>query len=152
MITGGEETSATLTVTATNSEAGGASTSQTIALSVLDLTSVTISGSAQEGQTLTALEDVVLREIDGLCGDGITAAELAKARAQLRARLVYDATSVTDIAHQLGFFETIGSWRSYRDLQLRLDAVTVESVQATASKYLTPDNRTIGWFDPTPAA
>ena len=36
------------------------------------------------------------------------AAELAKVKAQLRARFVYDADSVTDIAHQLGYFETIG--------------------------------------------
>jgi zinc protease len=101
-----------------------------------------------EGQTLAAVEEAILREIDRLCRDGITAAELTKVHAQVRARLVYDAASVTDIAHQLGFFETIGSWRSYRDLQLRLDAVTVDAVQAAAAKYLTPANRTIGWFEP----
>jgi zinc protease len=107
-----------------------------------------ISVVVTEGQTLAAVEDTILREIDRLCRDGITAAELTKVHAQLRARLVYDAASVTDIAHQLGFFETIGSWRSYRDLQLRLDAVTVDAVQAAAAKYLTPANRTIGWFEP----
>jgi zinc protease len=107
-----------------------------------------ISAVVAEGQTLGAVEETILREIDRLCRDGITAAELAKVQSQLRARLVYDATSVTDIAHQLGFFETIGSWRSYRDLQTRLDAVTVDAVQAAAAKYLTPANRTIGWFEP----
>ena len=40
---------------------------------------------------------------------GITDAELAKAKAQLRARLVFDNDSVTNIAHQLGYFETIAS-------------------------------------------
>jgi zinc protease len=107
-----------------------------------------ISVVVAEGQTLAAVEDTILREIDRLCRDGITAAELTKVHAQLRARLVYDAASVTDIAHQLGFFETIGSWRSYRDLQLRLDAVTVDAVQAAAAKHLKPANRTIGWFEP----
>ena len=107
-----------------------------------------ISAVVAEGQTLAAVEETILREIDRLCRDGITAAELIKVHSQLRARLVYDTTSVTDIAHQLGFFETIGSWRSHRDLQLRLDAVTVDGVQAAATKYLTPANRTIGWFEP----
>jgi zinc protease len=107
-----------------------------------------ISAVVAEGQTLGAMEETILREIDKLCRDGITAAELAKVHSQLRARLVYDATSVTDIAHQLGFFETIGSWRSYRDLETRLDDVTVDAVQAAAAKYLTPANRTIGWFEP----
>ena len=41
--------------------------------------------------------------------DGVTPAELAKAKAQLKARLVFDNDSVTNIAHQLGYFETIAS-------------------------------------------
>ena len=41
--------------------------------------------------------------------DGVTDAELAKAKAQLNARLVFDNDSVTNIAHQLGYFETIAS-------------------------------------------
>ena len=61
-----------------------------------------------EGQTLQAVEDAVLRELDRFARDGITEPELTKVRAQLRARFVYDSDSVTDIAHQLGYFETIG--------------------------------------------
>jgi zinc protease len=90
----------------------------------------------------------MLREIDRLCRDGITQAELAKVQSQLRARLVYDAASVTDIAHQLGFFETIGSWRDYHDVLPRMASVTLDSVQDVARRYLTASNRTIGWFEP----
>ena len=73
---------------------------------------------------------------------------MKKVHAQLRARFVYDGDSVTDIAHQIGYFETISSWRAYHALRNRLDAVTIEQVQAAAVKYLTPSNRTIGWFEP----
>ena len=107
-----------------------------------------INASVAEGQSLAAVEDVMLREIDRLRTGGITDAELAKVNAQLRARFVYDADSVTDIAHQLGYFETISSWRSYETLKPRLEAVTAEAVHAAASKYLSPSNRTIGWFEP----
>ena len=66
----------------------------------------------------------------------------------MRARFVYDGDSVTDIAHQLGYFETIGSWRAYHDLIPRLAHVTLDQVNAAARRYLAADNRTIGWFEP----
>jgi zinc protease len=100
------------------------------------------------GQALSAVEEVVVREIDRLCAQGITPDELKKVHAQLRARFVYDGDSVTDIAHQIGYFETIASWGAYHSLRARLDAVTVEQVQAAAVQYLKPSNRTIGWFEP----
>ena len=107
-----------------------------------------INVSVAEGRSLAAVEEAVLAEIDRLVHDGITPAELHKVRTQLRARLVYDAASVTDIAHQLGYFETIASWRAYGGLGARLDAVTVEAVQEAARACLTAENRTIGWFEP----
>ncbi len=108
----------------------------------------TINASVAEGRTLAAVEDAILAELERLCRDGITPAELAKVNAQLRARFVYDADSVTDIAHQLGYFETIASWRAYATLRERLDAVTPELVHAAATRYLIDENRTIGWFEP----
>ena len=107
-----------------------------------------IYASVAEGQTLASVEEVVLQEIDRLCKEGITPEELKKVNAQLRARFVFDGDSVTDIAHQIGYFETIAEWPAYHMLRQRLDAVTIEQVQAAAAKYLTPANRTIGWFEP----
>ncbi|MBY0496253.1 MAG: insulinase family protein [Cyanobacteria bacterium] len=107
-----------------------------------------IYASVAEGQSLSAVEEVLLREINYLREDGITPQELVKVQAQLRARFVYDGDSVTDIAHQIGYFETISTWPAYNMLRVRLDAVTVEQVHAAVTKYLTPSNRTIGWFEP----
>jgi predicted Zn-dependent peptidase len=80
---------------------------------------------------------------------GITAAELVKAKAQLRARLVFDSDSVTNIAHQLGYYETIASLDVFTDAPTRIAAVTLEDV-AAAARVLAPSNRTVGWFDPLP--
>ena len=107
-----------------------------------------INAAVAEGQSIAAVENAVLGEIDKLRADGITPAELTKVHAQLSARFIYDADSVTDIAHQLGYFEVIGSWRAYEQLRERLDKVTPELVHAAASKYLAASNRTIGWFEP----
>jgi zinc protease len=101
-----------------------------------------------EGQTLSAVEDAVRREIDRVRREGVTELELRKVHAQLRARFVYDSDSVTDIAHQLGYFETVASWRDYHELIPRLESVTLDQVNRAAAKYLTPDNTTIGWFEP----
>jgi zinc protease len=105
-----------------------------------------------DGRTLQELEEAILRELDRVRRDGITEEELGKIRAQLRARFVFDSDSVTDIAHQLGYFETIGSWREYQELIPRLSSVTVDQVNEVARKYLSPDNRTIGWFEPDNAS
>jgi zinc protease len=107
----------------------------------------TVSATVAEGRRLDEVEGVLLAEIDRLATAGVTDAELAKARAQLRARFVYDADSVTDIAHQLGYFQTIAGWRRWLELEARLEAVTVGQVQAVAARYLSADNRTIGWFE-----
>lgn len=107
-----------------------------------------LSAGVAEGQSLAAVEEAVLAEIGRLCANGITPEELTKVQAQLRARFIYDVDSVTDIAHQIGYFETIASWGAYHSLRHRLDAVTVDHVHAAAQKYLVPANRTIGWFEP----
>jgi zinc protease len=101
-----------------------------------------------DGQTLRTVEDVIFGEIERFVREGLTEPELAKARTQLRARFVYDSDSVTDIAHQLGYFETVDRWQTYPDLVPRLATVTVDQVNAVARKYLTAENRTVGWFEP----
>ena len=107
-----------------------------------------IQAAVADGQALSAVEAAMLAEIDKLRTAGITPEELKKVHAQLRARFVYDGDSVTDIAHQIGYFETIAEWSAYHNLRRRLDAVTIEQVQAAAMKYLAPANCTIGWFEP----
>ena len=111
----------------------------------------TISITATEGTPLARVEDAATAELDRVRGEGVTEAELAKARYQLRARSVFENDSITNIAHQLGYFETIASWRLFQSMRERIDAVTVAEVSAAAAARLTPSNRTVGWFDPLPA-
>jgi len=70
--------------------------------------------------------------------------------------LIFEDDSITNIAHQLGYFATIGRWQDFHALPARIDAVTVEQVAQVAARRLAPTSRTIGWFSPaaaqTPAA
>jgi predicted Zn-dependent peptidase len=81
---------------------------------------------------------------------GVTDAELATAKRQLKARLVFDSDSITNIAHQLGYFETIGGVDAFLTLQQRIASVTVEEVATAVAATFSASNRTIGWFDPLP--
>jgi zinc protease len=109
-----------------------------------------LSATANEGTALASVEAALLEALADVQRHGVTGPELAKAKAQLRARLVFDSDSVTNIAHQLGFFETIGSLDVITTAPARIAAVTLEEVAAAASAVLAPSNRTIGWFDPLP--
>src|SRR6185503_3863021 len=111
-----------------------------------------VSATAKTGVPLAAVESALLAELDAVCREGVTAAELTKAKAQLRARLVFDSDSVTNIAHQLGYFETIGSLDAFTDAPSRIAAVSLEDVAAAARLVLAASNRTVGYFDPLPVA
>jgi zinc protease len=108
----------------------------------------TISLTAMEGTPLDQLEEALMTEIDRVCAEGVTAHELQKAKHQLRARMVFENDSISNLAHQLGFFATIGEWQDYLRIPPRIDAVTVDQVAGVAARRLAPANRTIGLFDP----
>ena len=110
----------------------------------------TVSVTANEGTPLASVEAAMLESLAGVETNGITEAELVKAKAQLRARMVFDTDSVTNIAHQLGYYETIASVDAFTSSPARIAAVTLEEVAAAARTVLAPSNRTIGWFDPLP--
>lgn len=107
-----------------------------------------VSVTAAAGQPSQAVEDAALEELDRVQASGITGTELDRARRQLRARMVFENDSVTNVAHQLGFFATISSLETYADLPARIRAVSNEDVARVAHTYLAPSNRTVGWFEP----
>lgn len=108
----------------------------------------TISVTATEGVPLARVEEVTLGAIEEVRTRGLTAHELRKAKNQLRARLVFENDSITNIAHQLGYYETIDSWQIVTSMPERIEAVTLDEVAAVAEQRLQASNRTIGWFDP----
>ncbi len=108
----------------------------------------TVSVTAMDGVPLAAVEEATLGELDRIAREGVTEAELKKAKAQLKARLVFDNDSVTNIAHQLGYFETVAAVDLFTSMPARIVAVTLEQVGEAAAAVLQPSNRTIGWFEP----
>jgi len=108
----------------------------------------TVSVTPNEGTPLAMVEEKALEVLDQVRLNGITPQELRKAKNQLRARLVFDDDSITNIAHQLGYFATIDDWRSAGAIPQRIEAVTLQEVAAVAAARLIASNRTVGSFEP----
>jgi zinc protease len=108
----------------------------------------TISMAAREGTPLRLLEEAALTELDRVRTGGVTGQEVERARTQLRARLVFENDSITNIAHQLGYFDVVASWTLVSQLRARIEAVTDKDVSAAAAELLVETNRTVGWFEP----
>jgi zinc protease len=105
--------------------------------------------TAAEGVPLEAVEEAAVHVLDAVRADGITAGELQRAKHQLRARLVFESDSGTNIAHQLGYFQTIADVDLYHRSSDAIAAVTLDAVARAAASCLRASNRTVGWFKPT---
>ena len=104
--------------------------------------------TAMDGVSLSVLEEKAIQEIERVRRGGLTDAEVARAKRQLRARLVFENDSVTNVAHQLGYFDTVTGPGYLEELPSKVAAVTAAQVADAAAKYLSPERRTVGWFQP----
>jgi zinc protease len=107
-----------------------------------------ISLTAMKGVGLSELEDAASDAIELVRTRGVDATEVARAQRQLRARLVFENDGVTNVAHQLGYFDTVVGPGFFQDLQRCIDTVTPEQVSDVARRRLSRTARTTGWFQP----
>ncbi len=107
-----------------------------------------VSCTATDGVQLSTVETAADEALEQVRRQGLTIEEFERARHQLKARLVFESDSVTNIAHQIGYFHTIADVEVYQTIAGRIASVTPEDVARVASGYLLPANRTVGWFTP----
>ena len=74
--------------------------------------------------------------------------ELARAVKQSHALFAYGSESITNQAFWLGFAEMFDSYDWFLNYLDRLEAVTPDEVQRAAQKYLRPENRILGVYQP----
>jgi zinc protease len=104
--------------------------------------------TAIDGVSPDLLERAILEEVEKLKMEPPEKRELNRAKNQLLARYVYDSDSVTEQAHQLGFFATVHHYKYALEFPDLVEDVTAQEVMEVARKYMTPENRTVGWFIP----
>jgi zinc protease len=109
-----------------------------------------VQATAGAGVDPARVEAAVLHEVEALAAGRIDADDLRRSKRQFAARHALESESVTDVAHQLGFFETIGGHRTWLDLPRRVEGVTAEDVSRLASARLDALHRTVGTLLPAP--
>ncbi|HLG50550.1 MAG TPA: pitrilysin family protein [Chloroflexota bacterium] len=108
-----------------------------------------ISASLRPTTSLEEVERRIFDEIDRIIREGVRPEEVEKAVKQVRAQFTYASEGVTNQAYWLGDLEMVCSYTLLETFVDRIAAVTAEDVQRVAETYLTPTNRTVGWFEPT---
>ncbi|MFL6209633.1 MAG: M16 family metallopeptidase [Pyrinomonadaceae bacterium] len=94
------------------------------------------------------IEEVVLRELRAVADEGLTAAEVDKAKQQILAQVAYNRDGTASVAIQLSEAEAVADWRFYQDYAPNIARVTPADVQRVARAYFHEDNRTVGYFVP----
>jgi zinc protease len=108
-----------------------------------------LSAIVRAGRTPAEVEQALEAQLAGVIDEPITEEELAKAIKQTKAQFAYSSETVTGQALWMGFSEVFADYGWFERYIDNLSAVTVEDVQRVARTYLTPSNRTVGWYVPT---
>ena len=95
-----------------------------------------------------AVEKVVRDETERIARDGVTEAELEKARVQIEAEVIFDRDSTDQIAASLSEAIAVADWRWYAEYPHAIRRVSREDVQRVARTYFRDDAITAGTFLP----
>ncbi len=110
-----------------------------------------IDATPAPGQQVAVLEKAIRDEVRRIQRDGISAAELARVKAQVIAADVYQRDSLFYQAMQLGEYVTAGLPPEALARRVeKLHAVTAEQVQAAARDWLGDDRLSVAELDPQP--
>ncbi len=108
-------------------------------------------GMPSEGRSVAEMEAGLRAEIVRVQGEGVSAEELDRAKAQLVAGEIYKLDSMFAQAMEIGQLESTGlPYASGERMIERLKTVTAEQVQDVARRYFSDDALTVGVLDPQP--
>lgn len=109
-----------------------------------------ISVTAAPGQSLSQIDQVLLQTLAELQQQGVSETELEQAKTQLKTLLALSTQDIASQANQLGYYQTVAGDYRYIDRYLAgIDRVTAADVRRVAQTYLDPNQRTVGYFEPT---
>ncbi|HEY0932072.1 MAG TPA: pitrilysin family protein [Gemmatimonas sp.] len=112
-----------------------------------------VDATAHPGVSPEQLEAAVLAELDAIHRDGVTEAEITRARALIETSFVTGMQSAAERADQLSRFATYFGDASLVNTQVdRYRAITAADVSALARERLGPDNRVLLMFVPAEAS
>lgn len=108
-----------------------------------------LQASPTAGKSVAELEAALREEIRRIADDGISDAELARAKAQLIASQIYKRDSMFAQAMEIGQMAVFGfAWQDIDRIVEHLQAVSAADVQRVAQTWFKDDSLTVGVLDP----
>ncbi|PQV63842.1 putative Zn-dependent peptidase [Abditibacterium utsteinense] len=106
--------------------------------------------SLVDPQDREAAVEAILSEVKRIGENGVSEAELRRAKEQLRDQYIDQGATVAGQAGALGFYDTIASYRFATDYLSRCSKITASDLQRVAQKYLVPDRYVRTEISPLP--
>lgn len=106
------------------------------------------------GATLTTessheqIEEILNLEIDKLIKEGVSQAELDRAKTVFQTNLIYAKDGSYQIADLLNDAISLGDWKEFLNFSNSIDQVEVADLRRVAQDYLTKKRQTVGWYIP----
>jgi zinc protease len=113
-----------------------------------DLSLHTVYAALAPGSTHEQVEDALVEEIAKIKTDGVTPAEIARAKQQFVAADAYKRDGTAAVASELNEWIGVGDWTLYVTFPQKFQQVTPADVRRVAKQYLNEDQSTTGWFVP----
>ena len=110
-----------------------------------------LSADPLPGKEVAEVEKALDQEIERLQQEKVETRELEKVKNQLEASFIYAQDSIFSQAMLLARYEIVEDWRAADEYLPSIRKVTPEDIQRVAKRYLTPDNRTVGFVIPMPS-
>jgi zinc protease len=107
-----------------------------------------IRAEARGKHTAEEIEASLYDELKRIIREGVTAAELDRAKHQVEAHFILSRERTLDQALLLGQMETLCGLDYIDTYVRRIAAVTTEDISAVCERYLAEDNRTVGYLLP----
>ncbi|MDH5584401.1 MAG: insulinase family protein [Gammaproteobacteria bacterium] len=107
-----------------------------------------IGGFADAGASEASIEQEIERRIESLRRRTVSDKRLSSAVNEVLEQLVFDVETTEAAAHQLAYFEGLGALETLLELPDRVAAVTPREVKSVLSRYLSPERRSIAWYEP----
>jgi zinc protease len=122
------------------------------ALALHDPGAISFLAQVPKDKSLTDARDAMIRTLEGLAESPITEEEVERARRQVLNQREMMAAKTQSLAIELSDWASQGDWRLYFLHRDGIEKTTAEQVQRVAMRFLVRNNRTVGLFEPVPAA
>ncbi len=94
------------------------------------------------------IENVILSEYKAIKKEGVSAEEIERSKAQIKADAAFSRDGSYAVAGSLNEAIALGDWTFFTTFLEEIEKVTEEDVKRVANKYFHEDQSTTGWFIP----